>query len=103
MPVQTQEIRQTTLQLGRKRAVAVLLGQALRRSLTQDSRAGRVRTCLPGERPERQVHLRRRVVREGAHRHPSFVVGSEVSEKLAGERVGGEAGGEDRGDLGEYL
>src|SRR5215211_1154205 len=55
------------------------------------------------ERPERQVHLRRRVVRERTHRHPPFVVGGEVSQELACEGIGRKTCGEDRGNVWQYL
>src|ERR687889_129087 len=74
-----------------------------RYSSARRSCAVRVLPRLSGDRPERQVHLCRAVVRERAHRHAPFVVGGEVTEELAGERVGGEAGDEYRRHVGQNL
>jgi hypothetical protein len=55
------------------------------------------------ERPERQIHIGRRVVRKPAQHQAPLVVGGEVPQEPAGEGVGQEAGGKGWRNAGQEV
>jgi hypothetical protein len=96
MTVKTQEVSKARLKPGRKISALVFPRQPLRRGFAHRSRGGGIGAHLLCERPERQVHLRRGVVRKPAQHNLPLGVGSEAAQEHARESVGQQAGGEDR-------
>ena len=100
MTVGAQKIRQARLKLRGQSAAVVVSCQLLRRRFAHYSRGVRVGAYLPGERPERQVHLGGGVVRESTQHHPPFVFGGEVPQELTGEGRCPHTSGKDRARTG---